>query len=235
MNEEHDVLRELLDESATRVTVGSAPVEATMHRGRVLRGRRRAAQVAAAVAAVCALGFGVGIGLGSTDTERGAAASPPATPWLPRPMPPPEPVVVEPEQRVDLGHGVTVRLTADGEYATGSTPGSDLVKSVMGDNFAVGSVSFGAFGHTATILYVGAYRGEPPAARITVTVAGSVLDAQILTLAGDPGWSVYYVEGPSPQPTEKAGSPAPATSVDVYARDGRRLATSAAPPTNNQP
>ncbi|WP_331767523.1 hypothetical protein [Embleya sp. NBC_00896] len=134
--------------------------------------------------------------------------------------------VVDPAERVDLGNGNTTWL-ADGYHwiSSASSKGADYGKSVTdGRFFPADSVDLRVFGAGSSSLYTGAYHGDDKVARVTVEVAGQTLDARILTLAGDPGWSAYYVDGPAAKMPERKGESV-AAPVKVYAADGTVLAT----------
>jgi hypothetical protein len=221
--DDDDALRRMFGESAERARVGAAPVEATMGRGRALHMRRRNTRVAVAVIALSSLGLGLGMAMGpdagSPNPEPGSVAAPPAQAAEVR--------QVAPGQRVEVGHGIAMWLTSNGyHYVTDPImPQNTAGRAVTDDRvFPVDTVDLRVYSTDAASLYTGAYRGERNAARVTVRVAGRTLQATLLTLPGNPGWSAYYTDGPFVKvPTEKGGSVQ--ALVTVYAADGTVLAT----------
>ncbi|WP_439678881.1 hypothetical protein [Embleya sp. MST-111070] len=144
--------------------------------------------------------------------------------------------VVAPDERITDRLGDTIWLTADGRHvvtvplAPGEPgPAQEQAKRVLDDNFAPDSINARVLGGRQGALYTGAYRGSDTLAKVTVQVDGEVLDAQVITLAGTPGWAVYYVDGPAPRPdpdTRKGPTP---MMITAYAADGRVLAALAPP------
>ncbi|MYS80192.1 hypothetical protein [Embleya scabrispora] len=197
------------------------------------RSRTRILAATVGAAAVVALG---GVAFASGDTAPRATA--PSAAALPVAAPAgtaaSTPRVVAADERVDVGNGNTTWLTAGGHHMVNaaSAPGVDHGQSILGDNFPAQSVNVRAFANTNSSLYTGAYRGDGEVARVTVEVAGQSLEARVLTLAGTPGWAVYYVDGPAAPPAKPKGAPPVAASVKVYAADGTVLAELTPPPTN---
>ncbi|MFJ8739144.1 hypothetical protein ACIRL2_07195 [Embleya sp. NPDC127516] len=235
MNEDHDVLRAMLGESAARAPVVVAPIEATMRRGRALRTRRRAAGLAATVAALGVLGLGLGGVLGSSPSAHRSAVAPEQTR---RPLPPPtvQPFVLAADQRVDTGFRHSMWLTADGYHfvSNAALTGSQYGEAVLDPRSHPGDVDLRVFQGPDSTLYTGAYRGAAPVGRVFVTVNGRTLEAQTLTLDGKPGWFAYYLEVPTAEtrfPTSTRETP---DGADVYTADGTFLThTSLTDPTVN--
>jgi hypothetical protein len=135
--------------------------------------------------------------------------------------------VVAADERVDLGHGNITWLTSNGYHwiSSAASSGAQYGKSVTDDRFFPDdTVDLRVYAAGAATLYTGAYHGEREAAKITVQVAGQTLNAKLLTLPGDPGWSAYYVDGPAAKLPEHKGDSVKAL-VTVHAADGTVLAT----------
>ncbi|MGW1997960.1 hypothetical protein [Embleya sp. NPDC001921] len=233
MNEDHDVLRAMLGESAARAPVGAAPVEATMRRGRALRTRRRAAGLATTVVALGVLGLGLGGVLDSSPSTHRSAVAPEPTR---RPLPPPtvQPLVVAPDQRVDTGFRHGMWLTSNGYHFVSNTEptGNQYGEAVFDPRSHPDDVDLRVFRGPASTLYTGAYRGAAPVGRVFVTVNGRTLEAQTLTLAGEPGWFAYYLEVPTDRTHFPTTTPETPDGADVYTADGSFLThTSLTDPT----
>ncbi|MET7298692.1 hypothetical protein, partial [Embleya sp. NPDC005575] len=134
--------------------------------------------------------------------------------------------VVDPEERIDVGGGNSTWLTTSGfHFVQDAAQGAQFGKAVLFKDFPVGTVDIRAYAGRGSNLYAGAYRGNGVVARVTVEVAGRTLEAKLLTLAGSPGWSAFYVDGPVvPLPQSKLDPPFTAP-VKVYAADGTVLAS----------
>lgn len=115
--------------------------------------------------------------------------------------------VVAPGQRVNLGHGLWLTLTATEVCQGGGQSGTEC-DEVANGNQAPDSVSLRTTGLAGgPTLYQALYLGTG-AARMTLTVAGRSEDLRIVTLAGHPGYAVGY------------GWAAAAASVGITVRDG---------------
>lgn len=206
------------------------------------RSRRTIAAVvgAAAVVAVGGVAFASGnsgsgnaakAGAGVPATSRAAV---PVSAQAPAPASAP-PRVVAPGQRITDGLGNTIWLTTDGRHVVTTPlapgekgPAQEQAKQVLSDNFGRDSINARVFGGGGGVLYTGAYRGSGALAKVTVEVAGETLEAQVVTLAGTPGWAVYYVDGPAvrrDKETRQGASPV----ITGYTADGRVLAKLAPP------
>ncbi|MET7298694.1 hypothetical protein [Embleya sp. NPDC005575] len=224
MNEERDVLRAMLGESAARTPVGAAPVEATMRRGRALHKRRRAAGLAATVVALGVLGLGLGDVFDSSPSAHQSAVAPEQTR---RPLPPPtvQPLVVAAEQRVDTGFRHSTWLTSNGyHFVSNAAPaGAQYAEAVLEPRSHPDGVDLRVFRGPVSTLYTGAYRGVAPVGRVFVTVNGRTLEARTLTLAGKPGWFAYYLEVPTAETHFPTTTPETPDGADVYTTDGTLL------------
>ncbi|MGX1836023.1 hypothetical protein [Streptomyces diastaticus] len=202
---------------------------------RRVRNRRVAAVVPAAVAAVLMVAaVPQWLGSGTDRSPAAAGPGPSATPGPgggptplpeaarpPRPSGSPWPAVrtAAAGEPVDVGRGH--RMTLAGSEVChrdtgGPGGGVDSCKSVTDGNQPTGTVSLQQFGELVRPLYIGP--GRP--ARMTVETGGVVHRAQLLTLAGDPGYAVGYSW--ADQPRDPSNEPPP--SVKVYDADGEVLA-----------
>ncbi|TDT97570.1 hypothetical protein EDD99_5720 [Streptomyces sp. 846.5] len=123
--------------------------------------------------------------------------------------------VVAPGQRVDLGHGLWLTLTATEVCQGGGQSGTEC-NNLANGNQAPDSVSLRTTGLAGgPTLYQALYLGTGTAARITLTATGRSKDLRIVTLAGHPGYAVGYGWAPA------------AASVGITVRDaaGGVLAT----------
>lgn len=115
---------------------------------------------------------------------------------------------------IDLGGGYALTLTADSLTVSGHSDqaGPDYTDN---GNQAPDSISIRNCGPVIAGLYIG--KGE--AASGTVTVDGKAYPAQVVTLAGHPGWSVAYVVLPTP--------PSKTTKMSIAVSDaaGHQLAS----------
>jgi hypothetical protein len=127
--------------------------------------------------------------------------------------------VVRPGQLVDAGHGQYLKLTRT-ERCVGTPPEDWFTcKSVVDGNQAAGTVSMQSSGSEAGTLYSPLYIGDGRAARMTVTAQGVTYQAQVVTLAGHPGYATGYVWG-----APVSGFPGDAPHVTVYDAAGTVLA-----------
>ncbi|MGW1994483.1 hypothetical protein [Embleya sp. NPDC001921] len=184
-----------------------------------------AALGAAAVVAVGGVAFASGDGTPAAPQPTRVAAAAPAAPTAPLASSPAR--VVDPEERIDVGGGNSTWLTTSGYHfvENAAQHGAQFGKAVLFKDFPVGTVDIRAYEGRGSNLYTGAYRGNGVVARVTVEVAGRTLEAKLLTLAGSPGWSAFYVDGPVvPLPQSKLDPPF-TTPVKVYAADGTVLAS----------
>jgi hypothetical protein len=224
---------------AVQVTAGSAPLgvplDAVEQRGRALRRRRRGV-----VAAVCALllvpavVFAAGrfMGGGSSDGSDGGATEVARSPIR----------IVAPGERVDAVPGVQVWLTTDGEHW--STPkGSDQFRGLTddsyrykyGDRYGSGSKVSAESGKPAVSVQFeplnssyflsGLYRGlSADPARVEVSVGDRRITGTVLTLAGSPGWGVWYARAPLSVEELKSSFADGGSTVTVYDAAGKVVA-----------
>lgn len=227
---------------AVEVTAGAVPfdvpLDAVEQRGRALRRRRRG--VAAAVCAVLlvpTVGFAAGrfMGAGGSEGSGGGATDVARSPIR----------IVAPGERVDAVAGVQVWLTTDGEHW--STPkGSDQFRGLTDesdddsyrdkykDGYGGGSevsaesgkptvsVRFEPLDSTYSYFLSGLYRGlSADPARVEVGVGDGKFTGTVLTLAGSPGWGVWYARAPLSAAELKASSVDGGPTVTVYDAAGK--------------
>ena len=139
-----------------------------------------------------------------------AAAAAPAAPAA-------APIVVRPGQKLDIGHGMWLTLTA-AQVCTGDSTGVENCSSVTNGNQAPGSVSLETSGDTTGTLYRALYLGSG-AARMTVEDGADNYRLRLVTLPGHPGYAVGFGWGaPQASPTAKPGA-------QVYDAAGKLLAS----------
>ncbi|MEV0740394.1 sigma factor-like helix-turn-helix DNA-binding protein [Streptomyces sp. NPDC050549] len=216
---------------AARVGTGAVPfgvpLDAVEQRGRALRRRRRA--VVAVLCALLLVPAGVFAadrirGGGTADGSAAGAADGARSPIR----------VVAPGERVDALPGVQVWLTSDGKHwSTPQRPNQFL--GLTGDSYASRSKA-GAESErpTASVqpdrlnnsyFLSGLYRGlSADPARVEVTVDGSRMTGTVLTLAGSPGWGVWYTRAPLSLAELKSSYGDGGPTVTVYDAAGKVVA-----------
>lgn len=229
-------------ESAAGVVPSDVPLDAVEERGRALRRRRRGV-----VAAVCglllatAVTFGADrfLGGGSTDGPGGSATAVAQSPIR----------IVAPGERVDTVPGVQVWLTTDGKHwSTPEAPNQflgltdagaeDTYRNKYQDTYKYGSgekasvesgkptvsVQPDPLNNTSYFLS-GLYRGlSGDPARVDVTVDDRRITGTVLTLAGSPGWGVWYARTPLSLEELKSSSVDGGPAVTVYDAAGKAVA-----------
>ncbi|WP_416960492.1 sigma factor-like helix-turn-helix DNA-binding protein [Streptomyces sp. Agncl-13] len=193
------------------------PLDAVEQRGRALR-RRRGGVIAAACGLLLMPGvvFGAGrfVGGGSTGGAGGGTADVAQSPVR----------IVAPGERVDAVPGVQVWLTTDGKHWStperpnqfrGLTGGSDDKKKNPAVSAQPEPVNSGYF-------VSGLYRGlSADPARVEVTVDDRRITGTVLTLAGSPGWGVWYARAPLTPEEMKSSSVDGGPTVTVYDAAGK--------------
>lgn len=236
-------LRRLFAESAAGLVPPDVQLDAVEQRGRALRRRRTGA-----VAAVCALllvpgaVFGADrfMGGGSTAGAGAGAADVARSPIR----------IVAPGERVDAVPGVQVWLTTDGKHW--STPeAQNLFLGLTGDGSESGykyrhSYTKGDYGSDSQVgaesgkptvsvqpdplnntsyFLSGLYRGlSADPARVEVIVDDRRITGTVLTLAGSPGWGVWYARTSLSLQELKSGSGDGGPTVTVYDAAGKAVA-----------
>lgn len=237
-------LRELFAEAAAGlIPSDDVPLDAVEQRGRALR-RRRGAAVAAACALLLVPGVVFGadrfMSGGSTAGSGGGVSDVAQSPVR----------IVAPGERVDAVPGVQVWLTTDGKHW--STPeAQNLFLSLTGDSSESGykyrhSYPKGTYGNDSQVgaesgkptvsvqpdplndtsyFLSGLYRGlSADPARVEVTVEDRRITGTVLTLAGSPGWGVWYARTPLSPEELKASSVDGGPTVTVYDAAGKAVA-----------
>jgi hypothetical protein len=234
-------LRRLFTEAAAGLVPPDVQLDAVEQRGRALRRRR-----SGAVAAVCALLLAPGVvfgadrfmGGGSTDGSGAGAADVARSPIR----------IVAPGERVDAVPGVQVWLTTDGKHS--STTYKDDYKDRYGggykDGYGSASEAGAASGNPTTgkpasgkptvsvqpeplnntsYFLSGLYGGlSADPARVEVTVDDRRITGTVLTLAGSPGWGVWYARTSLSLQELKSGSGDGGPTVTVYDAAGKAVA-----------
>ncbi|WP_314409831.1 sigma factor-like helix-turn-helix DNA-binding protein [Streptomyces kroppenstedtii] len=183
--------------------------------GRTLRKRRR--RTTAVLTAVGALllvplvvgavrGTGSGSGGVTVSVERAAVR------------------VVTPGERVEAAPGVQFWLSKDGTHV--SAPGQpnqfrDAGEDKRGVTLWVDSTT----GNGKRVFLSGVHRGPREASRVEVRTAGGTFTARLLTLAGSPGWSAWYVDAQLPG----GGTSSSDITVKAYDSAGTLLARTDSP------
>ncbi|WP_210579608.1 sigma factor-like helix-turn-helix DNA-binding protein [Streptomyces sp. GESEQ-4] len=217
-------LRGLFAEAA-EVADGLAPfavqLGAIEQRGRVLRRRR-----VGVIAAVCVLLLvpaalfatdrigGAGSASGSGAQAVGMASSPIR--------------IVAPGERVEAVPGVQVWLTADGRHwSTAQGPNQFRRLPEAGSESRQPGVSVRPEPVKGAYFLSGLYYGlSADPARVAVTVDGREVTGSVLTLAGNPGWGVWYARTPLPTAELKASYVEGGPMVTVYDAAGQVVARS---------
>ncbi|WP_405949483.1 hypothetical protein OG588_26570 [Streptomyces prunicolor] len=210
-------------ESASGGVPFDVPLDAVEQRGRALRRRRRGVVVAGcALLLVPAVVFGAGgfMGAGSADDGSGGGASDVAqSPTR----------IVAPGERVDAVTGVQVWLTTDGKHwSTPERP--NQFRALTGDSGRQEEqpkpgVSAQLDPMKSGYFLSGLYRGlSADPARVEVTVDDRRITGTVLTLAGSPGWGVWYARTPLTPEELKSSSVDGGPTVTVYDAAGKVVA-----------
>ncbi|MFJ7152381.1 sigma factor-like helix-turn-helix DNA-binding protein [Streptomyces sp. NPDC100445] len=212
-------LREVYARAARDVVPAEVPLDEVRAAGNRLLRRRRVVTSAACLAllvpgALIAAGRDGGGGGGAQDGRRGV-------PSVTSPV-----RIVAPGERVTVGAGVRVWLTADGaHWAVPERPrgdDSDRPPDAPGVSARVDSVKGG-------FLLSGVFhglRGEP--GRVEVATGDGRTTAKVLVLAGSPGWGVWYTSPPLTERNVRSllGAGAHERIVTVYDASGKVAARS---------
>ncbi|MEU6092635.1 hypothetical protein ABZ865_38845 [Streptomyces sp. NPDC047085] len=173
------------------------------------RNRGRASLVAVAVAAVLATGAGVAA---AAAANAPAKASPAHAATVAKAVKASAGGVrtVTPGQKLTAG-GDTLWLTPEGlSIVAPKSSGSDQPELVRVADVLPRKVTTVACGDASGTLWAGIYRGPVSAStKVTIKLGDRTLDAQVVTLAGKPGWGAYYVFD-----THKVGADKPVITVE---------------------
>ena len=209
-------LRGAFAEAAAGLVPFDVPLDAVEQRGRTLR-RRRSGVVAATcgLLLVPAVAFGADrfMSGGSADGSGGGAAEVAQSPIR----------IVAPGERVDAVPGVQIWLTTDGKHW--STPeAQNLFLGRAESGKPTVSVRPDPLNNTSYFLS-GLYRGlSADPARVEVTVEDRRITGTVLTLAGSPGWGVWYARAPLSPEELKSSSVDGGPTVTVYDAAGEVVA-----------
>ncbi|MDL2079046.1 sigma factor-like helix-turn-helix DNA-binding protein [Streptomyces sp. GXMU-J15] len=227
-------LRTLL---ATDVLPGAVPLDAIERRGRALRRRR-----AGAVVVACALVLGPSAALaanqfGGADSASGAGADADGAASSPV-------RIVTPGERVEAVRGVRLWLTDKGKHwstplrahqflglaediAEGTADGTadGTVNDTADDKKPHVSAQFEPLGDN--FFLSGLYHGLSTApGRVEASLGGTEVTGTVLTLAGSPGWGVWYARAPLSSTALKASLGEGGPTVTVYDAAGKAVARS---------
>ncbi|WP_262059456.1 sigma factor-like helix-turn-helix DNA-binding protein [Streptomyces sp. STR69] len=229
-------LRGLLAEAAevartAQVGVGAVPFGVALddveRRGRALRLRRRVAGAALGALLLVPAGVFVAgriVGGGSADGSAAGAVDVARSPIR----------IVAPGERVDAVPGVQVWLTSDGKHwSTPQRP--NQFRGLTDDSYAGGQkVAADSAKPTASVqpdwlnssyFLSGLYRGlSADPVRVEVTVDDSRMTGTVLTLAGSPGWGVWYTRASLSATQLKASYGDGGPTVTVYDAAGKVVA-----------
>ncbi|MFJ9964133.1 hypothetical protein [Streptomyces avermitilis] len=211
----HAELREAFARLADDVMPSSVPLTEIEREGRARRRRRRTtALVTGCLLVLAPLAY---VSWRLTPAAPDGGAAPAAS------VPGGSVRVVAAGERVQPLSGVELWLAKDGEHW--STP--------TGSGVSLPEESRGAGGPAVTLrleqvhdrfLLSGTYRGAGQAARVEVETPSGTTAGTLLTLAGSPGWSVWYAAAPEPKSAGKRLFAA--VRVTVYDARGAVLARS---------
>ncbi|MFE4051639.1 sigma factor-like helix-turn-helix DNA-binding protein [Streptomyces sp. YIM B13518] len=203
----------------------AVPLDGVQRDG-ALRRRRRAGVVAAGCALLLAPPAVLAAGPLGGDGATGASKAPDG--------PAPGPVrIVSPGERVAAAPGVNVWLTPDGQHWS-SPQASNRFRPVNDGN--LDSTGAGVPVQVeelddGTYFQSGVYRGlSADPARVEIRTGGRTVTANVLTLAGSPGWGVWYARTPLAETVAGGGR-----TVTVYDAFGDVLMRSDLGPSVAQP
>jgi hypothetical protein len=134
--------------------------------------------------------------------------------------------IVAPGERVEVVRGVRVWLTADGKHwSTPQRP--NLFRSLTEDDAGGGKPGVSAQPEPVDSAFFlsGVYHGlSTDPARVEVTVDDNRITGSVLTLAGSPGWGVWYARTPLSAAELKASYGEDGPTVTVYDAAGKVVA-----------
>ncbi|MFD7512559.1 hypothetical protein ACFV5N_24915 [Streptomyces sp. NPDC059853] len=204
-------LRRAMEAEAGAVEPGPVPVDDLIRRGRALRFRRRAAVVAGAGAVgVLAVVLAAGPLWWPGGGAAGDGEVPPAATGGP-----PDPggadgagggpaVEVEPYEPWVVNDAFVLALLPEGaqNYLLSSPErfeeNLETARDAHGDGIGPDSISVGYdFGTDPLVFGVWRLAGTPSRIVVVPEDGGGVYPATLVTLAGEPGWGVYYLDAAS--------------------------------------
>ncbi|MFC9844070.1 hypothetical protein ACFWFF_36225 [Streptomyces sp. NPDC060223] len=231
---EPEGLREAFAEAALDVTPSAVPLAAIERAGRRRRRRRTAAVLGAACGvlllplAVVVLRADLSSGQGESERVTPPAASAGPTPSPSLSMAHAEKVrIVTPGERVEVSPGTEIWLTEDGKHWSEPDQPTQF-RSVSDGNLDLSSpgVSVQESAHEGVSFLSGIFYGPGEPARVEVRTVAGVIDGTALTLAGEPGWGVWYAEVKMPESQPPSDSLTGVTErVTVYDSAGAVIAS----------
>jgi len=208
---EAERLREVFAEAAYDVTPSAVPLAAIEREGRRRRRRRRTTVLGAACGALL-VPLAVVVLRDGASSRPGERVRPPAASadtTSPAPSAPAGKVrVVTSGERVQVAPGTKIWLTEDGKHWTEpGAPGAQF-RSVADGNLDLNrpGVSLQQSGEGDGYFLSGIFHGKGEPARVEVKTVAGDLNATALTLAGKPGWGVWYVTVKLPESATSATS-----------------------------
>ncbi|MFI6336003.1 hypothetical protein [Streptomyces sp. NPDC050535] len=229
---EAERLREAFAEAALDVTPSVVPMAAIERAGRRLKRRRRAA-VLGATCGVLLAPLAVVVLQGGISPDESERVAPPAGSSGPSPSVSAERAgkvrVVTPGERVEVSPGTEIWLTEDGKHWSEPDQPTQF-RSVTDGNLDLSGpgVSLQESGQEGGVSFLsGVFYGQGEPARVDIeTVAGDI-DGTALTLAGRPGWGVWYAEVKVPESVTSSSDPPTGVTekVTVYDSAGGVIAS----------
>jgi hypothetical protein len=220
-------LWQVLDEATRDCAPTVFPRDRIERRAQLIRRRRRLLTGTLALALLAPLAGKLALQPGPADSHAVTSAQPPTTrPSVShRPAQDRSPVrVVRTGERIEAGLGVWYTLK-EREYCD-ANPG-EAVPTCVGplDVEQPGAEPMTANVHPFPegVVYVLAYTGRTPAARITMTEDGRTTELPIVQLAGRPAYVSTYAVG-APRSPDDTDSMFGHSSFRVYDADGKELA-----------
>ncbi|MEU9207803.1 hypothetical protein AB0D27_07575 [Streptomyces sp. NPDC048415] len=228
---EAERLRAVFTEAAYDVTPSAVPLAAIEREGRRRRVRRRTAVLGAACGmllvplTVLVLREGVSAPVsGPSDRVRPPASSAGTS----SPSPAAGKVrVVAPGERVEVAPDTEIWLTEDGKHWTEPGAPGPQFRSVIDGNLDLSKpgVSLQESGQAGSYFLSGIFNGKGEPARVEVSTLAGAVNGTALTLAGKPGWGVWYATVKVPASlTSDAGMPGVTRRVTVYDSAGGVIA-----------
>ncbi|AVH57563.1 MULTISPECIES: hypothetical protein [Streptomyces] len=227
---EAERLREAFARAAYEISPSAVPLAAIEREGSARRRRRRTAVLGAACGALlvplAVVVLRDGASAGPSDHVKPPVAS--AATTSPSPSVPAGKVrVVTPGERVQAAPGFTIWLTEDGKHwLEPGAPGTQF-RSVTDGNLDLTrpGVSLQQSGDDDRYFLSGIFHGKGEPARVEVRTVAGDFNGTALTLAGRPGWGVWYLVAKLPESATSANTMTGVTeSITVYDAKGGVIA-----------
>ncbi|MFJ3895783.1 MULTISPECIES: hypothetical protein [unclassified Streptomyces] len=223
-------LWQALDEAARSCAPPTFSYERIMRRSRTIRRRRRWAAASLGAALLVPAGIEIAAHSGPTASHSVTSTDPRPTHSPTRhasPSPGPEVRIVRPGEKIQAGLGVWYLLKPR-EYCDATTTHGKPVCVGYLDVDQPGAVPMTMSVHPLAegTVYILAYTGETPAARITMTIKGRTSELPIVRLAGRPAYVSTYAVGPARDITreQKTGLTSNRPVFRAYGGDGKEVA-----------